>query len=33
VRLDLEYIDQWSLGLDMRILARTIGAVFSGSGS
>ena len=33
VRLDLEYIDQWSLGLDMRILARTIWAVFSGSGS
>jgi exopolysaccharide biosynthesis polyprenyl glycosylphosphotransferase len=33
VRLDLEYIDQWSLGLDMRILARTFWAVFSGSGS
>jgi exopolysaccharide biosynthesis polyprenyl glycosylphosphotransferase len=33
VRLDLEYIDQWSLGLDMRILARTIWAVLSGSGS
>jgi exopolysaccharide biosynthesis polyprenyl glycosylphosphotransferase len=33
VRLDLEYIDRWSLGLDMRILARTFWAVFSGSGS
>jgi exopolysaccharide biosynthesis polyprenyl glycosylphosphotransferase len=33
VRLDLEYIDRWSLSLDMRILARTFGAVVSGSGS
>ena len=33
VRLDLEYIDRWSLGLDMRILARTVWAVVSGSGS
>ena len=33
VRLDLEYIDRWSLWLDMRILGRTVWAVFSGSGS
>ena len=33
VRLDLEYIDRWTLGLDMRILARTVWAVVSGSGS
>jgi lipopolysaccharide/colanic/teichoic acid biosynthesis glycosyltransferase len=33
VRLDLEYIDRWSLGLDMRILARTVWTVVSGSGS
>ena len=33
VRLDLEYIDRWSLWLDMRILARTVWAVVSGSGS
>ena len=33
VRLDLEYIDRWSLWLDMRILSRTVWAVFSGSGS
>jgi len=33
VRLDLEYIEHWSLWLDMRILARTVWAVVSGSGS
>jgi exopolysaccharide biosynthesis polyprenyl glycosylphosphotransferase len=33
VRLDLEYIDRWSLWLDMRILARTAWTVVSGSGS
>ena len=33
VRLDLEYIDRWSVWLDMRILARTAWAVVSGSGS
>jgi exopolysaccharide biosynthesis polyprenyl glycosylphosphotransferase len=33
VRLDLEYIDRWNLWLDMRILARTVWAVVSGSGS
>lgn len=33
VRLDLEYIDRWSLWLDTRILARTVWAVVSGSGS
>ena len=33
VRLDLEYIDRWSLWLDMRILGRTVWAVCSGSGS
>ncbi len=33
VRLDLEYIDNWSLWLDLRILARTIPAVFSGTGA
>lgn len=32
VRLDLEYISRWSLGLDLSILMRTVGAVLSGSG-
>jgi exopolysaccharide biosynthesis polyprenyl glycosylphosphotransferase len=33
VRLDLEYIDNWSLWLDFRILVRTAWAVLAGSGS
>lgn len=33
VRLDLEYIDNWSLWLDFKILLRTIPAVFCGSGA
>ncbi len=31
--LDLEYIDRWSLGLDFRILLRTIPAVITGRGA
>ena len=33
VRLDLEYIDNWSLWLDLKILVRTIPVVFSGAGA
>jgi exopolysaccharide biosynthesis polyprenyl glycosylphosphotransferase len=33
VKLDLEYIDRWSLWLDFRILVRTVWAVFAGTGS
>jgi len=33
VRLDLEYIDNWSLWLDLRILARTVPAVIMGTGA
>jgi exopolysaccharide biosynthesis polyprenyl glycosylphosphotransferase len=33
VRLDLEYIDNWSLGLDLKILVKTIPAVLKGSGA
>jgi exopolysaccharide biosynthesis polyprenyl glycosylphosphotransferase len=33
VRLDLEYIDNWSLWLDMKILWRTIPVVLSGTGA
>jgi lipopolysaccharide/colanic/teichoic acid biosynthesis glycosyltransferase len=33
VRLDLDYIDRWSLALDLKILLRTIPAVLSGFGA
>ncbi|MCL2504001.1 MAG: sugar transferase [Coriobacteriia bacterium] len=33
VELDVKYIDNWSLGLDVSILARTIPAVFGGKGA
>jgi exopolysaccharide biosynthesis polyprenyl glycosylphosphotransferase len=33
VRLDLHYVDQWSLGMDLAILIRTPGAVLRGSGA
>jgi exopolysaccharide biosynthesis polyprenyl glycosylphosphotransferase len=33
VQMDLEYIDKWSLGLDLKILAKTIPAVLKGSGA
>jgi lipopolysaccharide/colanic/teichoic acid biosynthesis glycosyltransferase len=33
VRLDLDYIDRWSLGLDLKILLRTIPAVLIGFGA
>jgi exopolysaccharide biosynthesis polyprenyl glycosylphosphotransferase len=33
VALDLKYIDEWSLWLDARILARTVAAVISGRGA
>jgi lipopolysaccharide/colanic/teichoic acid biosynthesis glycosyltransferase len=33
VRLDLEYIDQWSLLLDCKILLQTVGVVLFGRGS
>lgn len=33
VRLDLEYIDNWSLWLDMKILVRTIPVVIVGTGA
>jgi exopolysaccharide biosynthesis polyprenyl glycosylphosphotransferase len=32
-RQDLRYIDRWSLGLDLKLLARTIPAVFRGEGA
>jgi exopolysaccharide biosynthesis polyprenyl glycosylphosphotransferase len=33
VRMDLEYIDKWSLGLDMKILLKTLPAVMKGTGA
>lgn len=33
VKLDLEYIDNWSLALDMKILLKTILVVFKKDGS
>ncbi|MCP4632270.1 MAG: sugar transferase, partial [candidate division Zixibacteria bacterium] len=33
VKLDLEYIDRWSLWLDLKILARTIPTVLTGKGA
>jgi len=32
VRLDLQYISEWSLALDLKILLRTAGAVFGATG-
>jgi lipopolysaccharide/colanic/teichoic acid biosynthesis glycosyltransferase len=33
MKLDLEYVDRWSLGLDLQILLRTIPAVLRARGA
>jgi lipopolysaccharide/colanic/teichoic acid biosynthesis glycosyltransferase len=33
MRLDLEYVDNWSLRLDLKILFKTVVAVLSGKGA
>jgi lipopolysaccharide/colanic/teichoic acid biosynthesis glycosyltransferase len=33
VRLDLEYIDNWSIWLDLKILLRTVPVVLAGTGA
>jgi len=33
MRLDLEYIDNWSLGLDLKLLMMTVPAVLLGTGA
>ncbi len=32
LRLDLKYIDNWSFGMDIKILLETIAVVFRGNG-
>jgi lipopolysaccharide/colanic/teichoic acid biosynthesis glycosyltransferase len=32
MQMDLEYIDHWSLGLDVKLLARTLPAMVRGTG-
>jgi lipopolysaccharide/colanic/teichoic acid biosynthesis glycosyltransferase len=33
MELDLKYVDQWTLGLDLHILAKTLPAVFKRIGA
>jgi lipopolysaccharide/colanic/teichoic acid biosynthesis glycosyltransferase len=33
MELDMQYIDQWSLGLDLKIIAQTIPAVLRTTGA
>ena len=33
VRLDLEYIDNWSIGLDIKIILKTIAVIFKHKGA
>lgn len=33
VELDLQYIDNWSLGLDVKLLLKTVGVVFRKDGA
>ena len=33
VRLDMQYIDHWSIGLDLKILIKTVLVVLTGKGS
>jgi lipopolysaccharide/colanic/teichoic acid biosynthesis glycosyltransferase len=33
VRLDTQYIDEWSLGLDIKLMLKTVAAVIAGRGA
>ena len=33
VALDITYVENWSFWLDLKILVRTVGVVFAGTGS
>ena len=33
VRMDVQYIDNWSLKLDIQLLFKTVGVVFTGKGA
>ena len=33
VKLDLEYIDNWSIGLDLKIILKTVGVIFFRKGA
>ena len=33
VKLDMEYVKNWNIGMDIKILFKTVGVVLKGSGS
>ena len=33
VKLDMEYVKNWNVGMDIKILLKTVGVVLKGSGS
>ena len=33
VKLDMEYVKNWNIGMDIKILLKTVGVVLKGSGS
>ncbi|MBC8166967.1 MAG: sugar transferase, partial [Bryobacteraceae bacterium] len=33
VRLDVSYVRNWTLGLDLRLMLRTVGVILSGKGA
>ncbi|MBV5342629.1 sugar transferase, partial [bacterium] len=32
MKMDLDYIDNWSIGLDVKIIFKTIGVIFKADG-